>query len=337
MIPTAPTAVAPAATPAAAPATTSTDTYGDKVVAISKLPVAGYQKGNRFTPATADNTPTEASADPAAPVVEAAPEVVDGKPAETPAAQPASVTLKAKNGREFKDHTELLNTYDASSTEAMRLATEAKTQKMAVEDMSGKLTEANATILAMQEYIGNGAYTPNVPEKYKGMTEPEMMDAMTEDEKLDYRLDRREWTKKVENFKTQMATAKQESEALAARTKAEIDRVETVMSQDNDSYPDFTELAPLRNEIFKQSPHLANRPDSHYVAYYMAQGIVAAKEKAEAVRLETESRNKAAGHASAAAANGGGGAPQQPGKSPAPKDDGLRGLVNAAKGLKSSF
>jgi hypothetical protein len=259
-----------------------------------------------------------------------------GKPGE-PAAQPGATVLKAKNGREFKDQAELLNTYDESSGEAMRLATEAKTYKLTTDDISAKLNEANNTILAMQEYIGNSAYTPNVPEKYKGMPEAEMLAAMTEDEKLDYRLDRREWNKKVDNFKTQMTNAKQESEALAVRTKAEIDRVEGVMSQDKDNYPDFTELAPLRNEIFKQSPHLANRPDSHYVAYYMARGIVSTKEKAEAAKLEAESRASAASAATAAAANGGGGAPQAPARSPTPKDDGLRGLVKAAKGLKSSF
>jgi hypothetical protein len=309
-------------------------------VKISQLPVSGYQKGNRYTPATeakpapvAPETPAEA---PAAGEVIVEPVTDDGKPAEAQVTTPASV-LKTKTGREFKDATELLNTYEESSKEAIRLATEAKTHKLVVDDISTKLNEANSTILAMQEYIGNAAYLPNVPEKYKGMTEAEMMEAMTDDEKLDYRLDKREWSKKVENFKTQMTKAKQESEALAARTKAEMDRVESVMSQDTAQYPEFTELAPLRNEILKQSPHIANRPDSHYVAYYMAKGIVADREKAEAVRLEAESRNKAAGSANAAAANGGGGAPQAPGKSPAPKDDGLRGFVKAAKSLNGGF
>ena len=109
------------------------------------------------------------------------------------------------------------------------------------------------------------------------------------------------------------------------------------MSKDTAQYPGFTELAPLRAEIIKQSPHLDNRPDTHYVAYYMAEGILSLKAKAEAARLEVESRGNAANQANAAAANGGGGAPQAPGKSPAPKDDGLRGLVKAGKTIKGTF
>lgn len=327
----APQAVAPAAPQTPAPAPANHDTYGDKRISIMDIPVIG-QEGQPPAPKAEGNPP--------APEPEGqtpAPEVVDGKPVETPEPQPGNTVLKAKNGREFKDQSELLTTYDASSTEAQRLAGEAKTLKITGEDTSNKLKEANATILAMQEYIGNAAYQPNVPEKYKGMNESEMIAQMTDDEKLDYKLDKREWGKKVESFKTQMANAKAESEAIAVRIKAEIDRVESVMSSDKANYPEFTELAPLRNEILKQSPHLANRPDSHYVAYYMAFGIASTREKAESARLTEQSRATAAANAASAAANGGGGAPQTPGKSPAPKDDGLRGLVKAGKALKGAF
>lgn len=330
MLEKAPTAT-PATTPAPAPATPAAgrDTYGDRKVDFSKIPVIGYQKGSRFTPAPTNAASAEG---------EPAPEGEPGKPGETPGAPDAQVAvLKAKNGRVFKDQAELLTTYDASSQEAQRLDTESKTLKLTAEDMSNKFNEANATILAMQEYIGNAAYIPNVPEKYKGMTEVEMLEAMTDDEKLDYRLDKREWSKKVENFKTQMAKARQESEAIAVRTKAEIDRNEAIMSRDKETYPDFTELKPLRDEIIKQSPHIANRLDSPYVSYYMAAGIMSLQEKAETAKLEADSRAEAAAKATADAARGGGGAPVAPGKSPAPKDDGLRGLVKAGKSLKSSF
>jgi len=328
------------ATPAPAPAPTAhnTDTYGDRTISLKDIPIVGYQNKGTFTPAKKEGEEPPPEHEANEQEGEDKPPEAEGQPEGDGQAKPENVTvIKAKNGKVFKDLTELLNTYDESSPEAVRLANDNKVKSLAMLDMENKNKEANATILAMQEYIGNAAYTPNVPEKYKGMPEAEMIAAMTDDEKLDYRLDKREWSKKVESFKAQMANAKTESEAIAAKIKGEMEQTEAAMSKDTAQYPGFTELAPLRAEIIKQSPHLDNRPDTHYVAYYMAEGILSLKAKAEAARLEVESRGNAANQANAAAANGGGGAPQAPGKSPAPKDDGLRGLVKAGKTIKGTF
>lgn len=324
-----------------APAVVNNDVFGDRKVNIMDLPVIGHQNKGAFIPAE----PAEKGKPADEPE---APKTIDGdgksegddnagQPGKEGAPAESVAVLKAKNGREFKTPSELLTTYDASSTEARRLAAEAKTSVLAMDDLSGKLNDANKTILAMQEYIGNAAYMPNVPEKYKGMAEKEMLETMTDDEKLDYRLDKREWGKKVETFKTQMAKAREESEAIATRVKSEIERNEAMMSQDKETYPDFTGIKPLRDEILKQSPHLANRPDSPYVAFYMATGIIALKEKAESAKLEAQSRASAAAKAEAAAAQGGGGTQPSISPNPKPKDDGLRGLVKAGKALKTSF
>jgi hypothetical protein len=330
---------APAAAPASAPATPAQgrDTYGDKIVSLSKIPVVGHIKDGEFKPVQKPGQ--EPPAEPAAtPEGEEATEVTDGQPEgteEKPAAETA--VLKAKNGKTFKDAAELLATYDASAPEAQRLAGENKTLTLTIGGLESQLAETRDSLLKMQEYIANSAYSPNVPEKYKGMPETEMLAAMTEDERFEYRLDKREWSKKVEAFKTKMMNAKAESEALAGKIKAEIARVETTMSQDTASYPDFTELAPLRAEILKESPHLANRPDTPYIAYYVARGIMADRERAEKTRLEAESRANAGKQAAGAAAAAGAGAPAGAKGSSAPKNDGLRGLVNAAKGLKGHF
>ena len=329
--------------PATPPATTGRDTYGEKRLNLSNVPVIGYTKAGKFTPVTEGQKPEnqeppkdQAPQTPPADTEDSNDE--NGQPADDNALSPENTSvLKAQNGKTFKDAAELLTTYDTSATEAVRLAGETKTTKIAMEDMNGKVQAANATILAMQEYINNAAYMPNVPEKYKGMTESEMISSMTEDEKLDYQLDKREWKKKVDSFKTQMSKAKDESESLAKAVTAEMARVEQAMSKDPVKYPDFAVLEPLRAEILKESPHLANRPDSPYVAFYMAHGILALKEKEETARLEADSRNKAAETAKAEAANGGGGAPPKADDKSAPKDDGLRGLVKAAKATKGTF
>lgn len=339
-----PTTPAPAAPAAPAAPSAGRDTYGDRKVSLTDMPLTGYQTKRGFVPAEEGKKPTpkqEPEPTPADDTAgkEGAPENEGGQPAEAPEAPAAATPLKAKNGKTFKDAAELLESYDASAPEAKRLADENKTFKLTMDDISAKLTDANSTILKMEEYIANSAYTPNVPEKYKGMTETEMLENMTEDEKLDYKLDKREWKRKVESFKTQMANAKAEAESIAKQTKAEIAKAEQVMSQDTASYPDFTDLTPLREEIMRQSPHLANRPDSPYVTYYMAMGILALKERTEASRLEAQSRQAAEGKAKSAAAAAGSGAPASGGKSPAPKakDDGLRGLVKAGKDLKGYF
>ena len=326
--------------PQAAPATTGRDTYGEKRLNLSNVPIIGHTNAGKFTPVTdgQEQTPNDEQTPQTPPADTEASNAENGQPADDNATPPENTSvLKAQNGKTFKDTAELLTTYDNSATEAVRLAGESKTMKIAMEDMNGKVQAANATILAMQEYINNAAYMPNVPEKYKGMTETEMLGSMTEDEKLDYQLDKREWKKKVDSFKTQMAKAKDESESLAKAVTAEMARVEQAMSKDPVKYPDFAALEPLRAEILKESPHLANRPDAPYVSFYMAHGILALKEKEETARLEAESRNKAAERAKAEAANGGGGAPPKANDKSAPKDDGLRGLVKAAKATKGTF
>lgn len=330
---------APASQPAPATSAPARDPYGEKRVSLDKLPVVGHLNRGKFTPASAetdkpaqDSAATEAAAADNATDKSGQPATEDGKPA----TQEPGV-LKAENGKTFKDAAELLATYNASAPEAKRLDSENKTLKLTNAEMQNQMTELRDSLLKMQEYIMNATHAPVVPEKYQGKTEAEMLAEMTEPEKLDYLLDKREWKKKVDTFKAKLETAKTESEAIATKTKAEIARVEQVMAQDKTKYPDFEALSPLRAEILQESPHLANRPDTPYLTYYIARGIMADMEAREKARLETESRARAGTEAAGAAASAGAGAPAQAGKSSAPKNDGLRGLVKAAKALKGSF
>ena len=314
------------------------DVYGDKRISLDSLPVIGYEKGSRFTPVEKAGAVKPEPQEPAA--TDGDEEVVEGENGQpdNPADGKTVVNvLKAKNGKTFKDATELLSTYENSTTEAVRLAGETKTLKISNTDLANKLNEANQSILAMQEYLGNAAFMPNIPEKYKDMTEREMLDSMTEDEKFDYMSSKRDWKNKVTNFKDKLATAKEESERIAKATAAEITRNEAIMAQDTAKFPDFEVLAPLRAEILAQSSHLANRPDSPYISYFMAYGIAAKAEKDEATRLEAESRSNAAARANADAANSNSGVPPTPEPKKQKKDDGLRGLVSAAKSIKNTF
>lgn len=348
--PAANTQTQPAQTaPAAAPAQ-ARDPYGDKRVSLSQMPVQGFIKNGKYTPAakpagTEPPADTDPKAEPAPQT--AAPETDPTATTDTTDGQPTgtddkvdgkgATELKAKNGKVFKDAAELLATYDASAPEAQRLAGENKNLHLTLTDVEHQLTEARESLLKMQEYVLSSTNSPAVPEKYKGMSEEEMLKQMTEPEKMDYWYDKRELTKRMDAFKAKLENAKTETEAIATKTKAEIAKVEARMTQDKDSYPDFVELAPLRSDILKESPHLANRPDTPYISYYIARGIMADKERQEKARLEAESREKAKTQAAGAAASAGAGAPAQAGKSPAPKDDGLRGLVKAAKSLKGHF
>lgn len=345
--PTPAPAPAPASQPAAAqPA--ARDPYGEKRISLDKLPVVGHLKSGTFTPTTPQGETKEPPAgqeppkEPAAAAEAAAPETpapTDGQPAgeEGKPAAPETTVLKAKNGKTFKDAAELLATYDASAPEAQRLASENKTMSLTLTEMENQLTEARDSLLKMQEYVLNGNNGPAIPEKYQGKTEEQMLSEMTEPERLDYLLDKREWRKKVDTFKARLESAKTESEAIAARIKSEMSRVEQMMTKETDKYPDFEALGPLREDILKESPHLANRPDTPYLTYYLARGIMADREAKEKLRLEEESRAAARAKAGGAAASAGAGAPAPSAKAPAPKDDGLRGLVKAAKALKGSF
>jgi len=304
------------------------DTFGKKGLKLEDIPITGHVKGGVFTPA-GEQSPDDGSVkvgDRTQPDTNVAEQLgEDGKPVVS-----VPTTLKAKNGRGFKDSAELLATYDNSSTEAMRLASESKTQQLMTDDLTSKLQEANATILNLQQYVGNGSMPDAKSE--------EQLAAMTEDERFNYRLEKREWTKKIDAFKQQMATVKADSEALSARVKAEIAHNEQVMTANTTKYPEYAETAPLRAEILKESPYLANRTDSPYVSYYIALGVMALREKEQIAALEVKSRQDAEAKARSEAAVGGGGAPSADKPTPTPRDEhGLQGMVAAAKKLKGSW
>lgn len=231
-----------------------------------------------------------------------------GKPGEGEG-QPAAGEFVAENGRKFKTVEEAGKLYNESSREAKRLAGEAKIKELAVTDLTGKLEEANKTILAMQEYISNAAYTPNVPEKYKGMSEKEMLEAMTEDEKLDYRLDKREWGKKVEGFRKQMEAAKGEAEKAATALKTAQERVWARMEATPDEFPGYSELKPTVQRIMEETPALHNMAEGPYIAFFIAMGDSYLTYLKNAAAHTKASKTSAAEQAGAAAAAAGGGNP----------------------------
>lgn len=261
-------------------------------------------------------------------------EKVEGKEGEPlPEARPAAVTptvLKTKTGREFKDPTELLTAYENSSVEALRLAAYEKTAKFTIDDMASKLQSANNAILELQTVAGNVLFP--------GLKSTEELEAMNEEDRQNYYLDKRDWNKRQESFKTRIATAKEESEKFATRVQEEITRNDQLMRSDPAKYPDFTQLEPLTNEILEKSPHLANRPDSRYNAYIMAMGLTKMKELETARNMTEQARIEAANKAEAAGKQGATGAtPAAKEVKPAPRSDGLDKLVEAGTKRRSVY
>jgi hypothetical protein len=95
--------------------------------------------------------------------------------------------LKTKSGREFKDPTELLTAYENSSVEALRLAAYEKTAKLTLDDMGSKLQAANNALLELQSVAGNGLFP--------GLKSTEELEAMPEEDRQNYYLDKLDWSK----------------------------------------------------------------------------------------------------------------------------------------------
>ncbi len=300
------------ATPAPAPeGGKARDAWDRMGVSLDDLPVVG---GKKETPAPeAGETEGEG-----------------GEPAKPTAQPPAESKLMTKAGRVFKDPAELLTAYENSSTEGMRLATELKTSKASMEAMNARLQEANTALTELQDYIGQTGVFP-------GAKTQEEIAAMTEEERYNYYSDKRAWDDKRKAYSERIANAKKESEEYAKMVRNAISRIEQEMAADAVAYPGFTDTATLRTEILKNSPHLDNRPDTPHVTYFIAQGLLAMREKAEAERLEAASKQKAKDESGAAGQAAGGGAPST-GNKPAPKDKtGLDRTVAAYKARRAGF
>lgn len=304
---------APAGSPAPSPAAPTAAPAGhdawDKMgVSLDDLPIVGQEAGEP------DKADTAADG---------------GEPAKPEGQAAAEGGLKTKAGRVFKDSAELLETYENSSTEGLRLASDLKTMKVAHEALNAKLQEANAALMELQDYVGTAGIFP-------GAKTPDEVAAMTEEEKYNYYFTKREWENKRTAYSKRIEGAKKESEDYARSVKAAIADTEHTLAGDTVNYPGFTESAHLRAEILKNSPHLDNRSDTPYVTYFIAQGLLAGREKSESVRLEGESKKQAAAKAAAEAGQVAG-APST-GDKPAPKDTtGLDRTVQAFKARRAGF
>lgn len=205
--------------------------------------------------------------------------------------------VMAANGRKYKV-VELVKAFDESSREGIRLAQVVKTKDFALNDVSEQLAEANKTILSMQGYIGAGAY-PQAKTK-------EEIEAMDEEQKQNYYADKREWTKKVDEFKRKMQTAKEETEKAAAELKTAQERTMVKMESDQSAFPGFKELKPDISKVMENTPALARLPEGPFIAYYVCMGDAYVTFLANARNRTDESRRRAADEAAAAAAAAGG-------------------------------
>ncbi len=288
------------------------DAWDRMGVSLDDLPVV--EGGNEEGEATAEGNTNEDGGEPAKP--EAKPDT--------------GSELTTKAGRVFKTPTELLTAYENSSNEGVRLAAEIKTIKAAHEALNGQLQEANKALMELQEYVSTTGTFP-------GAKTPDEVAAMTEEERYNYYSDKRAWEAKRTEYSNRISNAKKAAEEYAKNVRSIIDRTEREMAADTAAYPGFTDMAELRGEILKNSPHLDNKPDTPYVTYFIAKGLLAGREAAEKARLEAESQQKAKADAEAASRQAGGGAPSAGGK-PAPKENtGLDRTVAAFKRRRGGF
>ncbi len=197
-----PATPAATATPVAAPKATATVSEPN-LRAHGRLSLTDLgDKAAAPETAPAPNKPSAAAAE----AIATADGVKPGEPAADapkPGAQapaPAPNVLKTKSGREFKDPTELLTAYENSSTEALRLAAFEKTAKFAQEDMQSKLQAANNAILELQSVAGTGLFP--------GLKSTEDLEAMSEEDRQIYYLDKRDWSKQQEAFRARASASK---------------------------------------------------------------------------------------------------------------------------------
>jgi len=212
----------------------------------------------------------------------------DGKPEKSEEDDNVSV-FTATTGRAFKTLDELGKTYNESSAEGLRLSNELKTTKAVSNDLTEQLTEANKTILSLQEHVGKGGY-PNAK------TESEIV-GMSEEDRLNYYADKREWKTKVDAFKAKLDNAKAESEAYTKKVAEEISKAESIMTADSKNYPEFTQVKPMRDKILSETPWLANRAETPYITYVLAQGLIALKVREIGHQTSEASRKTAASQA----------------------------------------
>jgi len=339
---------AQAATPAPAPAT-ATATTAAPPAAVTPTPAQApatepkLQAGGRLSLADMGEpqVTTDAPAAPATPAPapatepEAPPAVAEpaqpGEP-EAPAAPatPEATVLKMKNGREFKTPDELLTAHENSSAEGLRLSAETKTLKLSQDDLVSRLQAANNAILELQMVAGDGLYP--------GTKSAEDIETMSEKDRTNYYLDERDWNKRREAFKQNIASVKTESENFAKKVQDEMARNEQIMLADTTKYPEYKELEPLRAEILKTSPHLANRPDSTYNAWLIAMGLTKVKELEETRTMTEKARTDAAAKAEAVGKQAATGATPPPATpAPAPKSTGFEKMVEAGRKRRSAY
>lgn len=302
----APSGAAAAGTPSAPSAAPTKGPFDSKTVSLADLgypaPKAKPQAASATTPEGGQPAQPAANAQPPAsePGTEGGTQPEAGKPGEGEA-QPPAGEFVAENGRKFKTVEEAGKLYNESSREAKRLAGEMRLKELAVTDISGKLDEANKTILSMQEYIGAGVF-PN-------SKTAEELAAMSEEERGDYYADKREWKKRVEGFKKQMENAKAESEKAAQALRSAQERVWATMKASPAEFPGYEELEPTIKDAMEKTPELKNMPQGPYIAYFVALGDSYLTYLKNASAHTEESKRKAAAQAGADAAAAGGGNP----------------------------
>jgi len=279
-------AAAPAGTPtpqapAPAPEKGAKDGWDRMGVSLDDLPVVGEegQGDGKGEPENGESTDE------------------GGEPANPENQPPAGSELKTKAGRVFKDPTELLTAYENSSSEGMRLASDIKAAKAVQDSLNAKLQETNAALVELQEYVSTTGTFP-------GAKTPDEVAA--DEERYNYYSDKRSWENKRSEFTKRITNAKKEAEDYAKSVRTAIEQTESKMAADPQAFPGFSNTADLRKEILANSPHLDNRPDTPYVAYYIARGLMADREGAEKTRLEKESAAKAAAEAEALSRQAGG-------------------------------
>lgn len=323
---------APAPAPAspaapAAPAASTQSVYGKKGVYLADLPVIGAPQ----QPPQPDGKPAPAAeppaAEPAAPADGAAPDPENPDPA---AAAPGA-ELVAVNGRKFKDPTELLASYNASTTEAQRLYAAERTAASEAAAYREQMEAANAALLELHGQVGAGAFPGlKLPD---GTVMTEVTAQTDEETRINFYGEKRDWMRKQEDLKKSLAAAKDKAAAYATQVREQMAEVDKRMTAEVAKFPDYVALKDIREDILKSSPFLANKPETPYITYLIAMGVRAMTERQAVAKAEAESRRQAAATAAGAAASSqGAGLPPAGARGSKPKNDGLDSLVTSYRG-----
>ena len=311
------------------------DAWADKSVGLDDMPIIGTSKvpGGVIDPITSETKPEvkpEDTSNTGEQVKEPKPENGKGQP-QTKEGEGDSSVFTATNGRKYKNVDELGNAFNESSKEGIRLSTQYNELKSNYTSSNDQLTEAQKTILSLQEFVGEGGYPDT--------KSAEEISEMTEEDKHRYFTGKEKWTDKVETFKTKLKNAKTETEAYNKQLSETIRENETTMTKDTNQFPDFVQLKPLRDKILGETSWLNNRVESPYISYLCAYALAEIKAKELATKASDDSRqaaaNKAGGEAMQTAVKSGTGVNNN--KAPTALDKELGDIVDVYKTRQSSF